>query len=155
MPREYFHLVPRIVEEEKYFDVSRAEIQRELETRGEFGIETFHELNDDGEQVTVTLDLRISYKNGYGGWSVALLLHNERVDGIDFEARYTSMDDQSCSGWHRHCWNEAAKEAKTQKKPLTDLDGIDNLEDFLIRIFATLRIRLNQEDHGNYELFRT
>jgi hypothetical protein len=103
----------------------------------------------------LTLDLRISYKNGYGGWSVALLLHNERVDGIDFEARYTAMDGQSCSGWHRHCWNEEAKEAKTQKRPLAALDGVDNIEDFLIRIFAALRIRLNQEDHGTYELFST
>ena len=154
MPRDYFHLVQRIVEAEKYFDVSRAEIQRELEQSGEFAVETYLELDDgNGERVTVTIDLRISYKDGYRGWSAALLLHSERVDGIDFEARYTDVNGNPCSGWHRHLWNPETREAKIGKQPIGDLDDVNGCEEFLIRIFGLLRIRLNQADHGTYDLF--
>lgn len=153
MAREFFHLVEHIVAEEKYFEVSRQEIARELARCGEFGIEGYIDLTDDGEEVSIPVELRISYRNGRSGWHIVLLLHKERIDGIDFEQRYTDMEGGTRSGWHRHQWNPDTKEAKIFKQPVTDLDDVETVDEFLIRVCALLRVRLNPIDHGTLDLF--
>lgn len=83
---------------------------------------------------------------------MALLLHTVRIDGIDLEASYVDKHGNRRSGWHRHVWNAATKEAEKLKEQIDNLDNVDTIEEFLIRSFQVMNITLNRLDYGNYEL---
>lgn len=151
MRKPLFHLVRNIVTAEKYFDVSREAIERELARVGKCEVTTDHELVDDsGEPVTASLRLNIHARAEMPtSWAVSLKLHGTRIDGVDFEPKYKMLDGSIANGWHRHSWNPADESAESDKHPITELDGIGQREQFLIRSFKLLRIRVNKSDHGN------
>jgi hypothetical protein len=148
----YFHLVAEIREEEKYFDISLNEIERQLRHSNKFKFEGELILTDDGEEVTIPVSLHIGSTDGCTAWTVAITLHNERVDCIDYEKYYSGASGAKESGWHRHEWDAASQNCEILKVPSADLAEEMELRDFLVRSFQLMRILLNAEDHGNYEL---
>jgi len=95
MPTNYFSLAQQIVVERKYFDISRSEIVRRLEEKGEADIDTEHHTSDDyANTCTVVLRLNIHCKhpNYVEGWTIALKLHNTRIDCLDCEVKFLGMD---------------------------------------------------------------
>jgi len=152
MAKDYFNLVTQIVADEKYFDISQAEIERQLAHSGKFKFESEIILDDEGLEVTIPIHLHVGYTNGPEGWSVALVLHNERIDCIDWESRYHDPDGNRQDGWHRHVWDHASKTCQQRKIPIGDLNNEISLRDFLIRCFTLMGILLNRDDHGNPEL---
>ncbi|MFY9674227.1 MAG: hypothetical protein WAK13_07220 [Terriglobales bacterium] len=155
MATDYFALVDRIVEERKYFDISRSELVLLLEAKGEADIETEHQTTDDyANSCSVVLRLNIHCKHPkyVEGWTIALKLHNTRIDGLDFELKYTGGDGALHSGWHRHIWDHRLQSAEKNKVPAQDLNGIGSREEFLIRALKFFRIDLNATDYGTDSL---
>ncbi|MGA8222523.1 MAG: hypothetical protein WB780_12785 [Candidatus Acidiferrales bacterium] len=147
MPKDNFHLVPRILAESKYFDISQSEIERYLYETGEFEFECDLEIEDAGEPVVVTVELRIRSR-GYPHCTIALLMHATRIDCIDRETKFTDENGETKSGWHRHIWHGPSKQADKQKRCIPDVEGADCLEEFLTRAFQVMNITLNRNDHG-------
>ena len=154
MAQEQFFLVSDIVAGKKYFDVSRAEILRNLDGGdGKCEQEIEHEVETKfGSTHVVVLRLNINCKGRYPeSWSVALKLAKIRIDGIDHEGKFDAIDGSKGRGWHRHIWSERQQNAERQKIAVSGLDGIDSRETFLIRVFKLMNIILNSADHGTTE----
>jgi hypothetical protein len=86
MTSNNFFLVPQIIADEKYFDVSRPEILRDLRApAGKFDRAEEHEAKDEyGVDFRVIIRLNINCQSKVPeGWTIALKLHNERVDGLE------------------------------------------------------------------------
>jgi hypothetical protein len=151
MASNNFFLVPQIVADMKYFDVSAPEILRSLlAPSGKFDLTEEHETKDEYNvdfRVIIRLNINCQSKVPEG-WTIALKLHNERVDGIDWESEFTAADGSTGHGWHRHQWNQREQSAKRIKIPAPDFDGIDAREQFLTRALSVMRIRLNARDYG-------
>ena len=152
MPNDLFHLAAEIIETAKYFDVSLQEIEWDLTDGGKFSRDSEIVLEDNGEEITAVVGLRVSSGGSQNGWTIALLLHQERIDGIDFEQRYIDYEGNQKSGWHRHLWDAATKSCKVRKMEVADLDNVGDLRQFLMIGFNLLGIVLNKADYGNPEL---
>lgn len=150
---DYFHLVPQIRGAQKYFDISLSEIERQLEHSQKFRFEGELTLEHDGEELTIPIQLNIGATNGCSAWAMSITLHNERIDCVDHEKTFLSMDGTKESGWHRHIWDTNAKSCKTPKVPLPDLAEDMSIHEFLVRSFQLMGVLLNADDHGNYELW--
>jgi len=152
MASNNFFLVPQIIADEKYFDVSIAEILRSvLSPAGKFDLTEEHETKDEyGVDFRVLIRLNINCQSkAPQGWAIALKLHNERIDGIDWEPEFLAVDGSIGHGWHRHQWDQRRQSAKHTKTPAPDFDGIDSREQLLIRAFSIMRIRVNARDYGD------
>jgi hypothetical protein len=155
MPTDFFFLVGQIVTEKKYFHCSLGDISQHLEADGHCEVEAEHHTEDDYSTVhTVLLRLNISCKNKTNttSWSVALKLHNIRIDGIDSEPVYPGMDGTLYQGWHRRVWNHRHQSAERNKIPVADLDVIKGRDHFLNIVFNLMGILLDRNDHGPDEL---
>jgi hypothetical protein len=155
MPTDYFSLVEKIVGERKYFDISRSELVRMLETGGEADVDTEHRTTDDySNECSVVLRLNVHCKHPthVEGWTIALKLHNTRIDGFDCELKFLSQDGSMNSGWHRHVWDNKLGSAERNKDPVKDFDGVGSREEFLVRALKLFRIDLSATDYGTDEL---
>src|SRR5689334_7483576 len=153
---DYFFLVPKIVGSVKYLDISLNEIERLLhEGHGEFDEDFEHTVKDDfNNEITVTLKLNIAIRRTLMvGWSIALKMHRERIDGIDWHNVYLDPRGSKQHGWHRHEFEQNMRSANHRRVPTEILDGITCQRDFLIWTLKEMKISLNRVDHGNYELF--
>lgn len=140
---------------EKYFDVSLPEIERQLTATGCWELTCEQEVTDEnGETVAAVLRLNISCKSRHpAGWTIALKLCKERIDGIDRENRYDAMDGTEKSGWHRHVWDSRTQSAKEGKQPIQGFDDPRlTRSDFLVRAFSAMRVLVSRHDHGNSDL---
>jgi hypothetical protein len=152
MALNYFFLVPQIRAEEKYFDVSLQEIVRTVLTpAGKFDRIEEHTSKDEfGIDCRLVLRLNVNCQSKVPeGWTIALKLHNERIDGFDWESEYLAVNGTTGRGWHRHQWSQQGQSAKYTKMPTQDFDGINSREQFLIRALSTMRIRVNARDYGD------
>ena len=148
--RNLFHLVEQIRSVEKYFDISRQEIERELRSSSSYENYCQSELDDRGKLVFADLRLNIRCKGGATTWSVSLKLHRIRIDGIDHEPKFKAVDGSLADGWHRHLWDSSACNAERRKVPLNGFHkNVSCIEDFLISAFQEMCIVLNKVDHGN------
>jgi len=152
MPNNYFHLVPHIRAEGKYFDISLNEVERQLRHSNKFKFEGELVLDDDGEEATIPVSLHISSTNGCTAWTAAITLHSKRIDCIDWEKTYPSIEETKESGWHRHHWDVESQSCEKRKMPLPDMHEDMGLRDFLVRSFQFMEVLLNADDHGNYGL---
>lgn len=148
--RELFHLVERIRTEDKYFNVSRAELARQLEGLDSWEIYSLHETEDeDGAPVSAELRLNIARRPLPKLCSVALKLHQKRIDGIDYHERFDAPDGASHKGWHRHGWRTAERDAEQDRIPIPGFgNGLADIEEFLIRMGRELRIVFSATDVG-------
>jgi hypothetical protein len=112
MASDKFFLVPQIVATEKYIDISRDEIERNLNDEGgEVDYDWEETLTDDfNVEWNVTLKLNISCKSPLMvGWSIALKLHQIRIDGIDWHSAFCDPEGTKHHGWHRHALTKRNK----------------------------------------------
>ncbi|SRR5258708_4012829 len=152
MASNKFYLVPQIRADEKYFDVSVAEILRSiLAPSGKFDLKEEHATKDEfGIDCRVLLRLNVNCQSKIPeGWTISLKMHDERIDGFDWESKFDAVDGTEGHGWHRHQWSQREQSAKHAKIPAPDLDGIDAREQFLIRTLSLIRIKTNARDYGD------
>lgn len=153
--RELFHLTERLRAADKYFDISHAEIERQLAAGGSCEVVWQHETADEnGDPVGAELKLNVNCKSSvWRNWSVSLKLHGIRIDCIDHESRFDAVDGTVSTGWHRHSWDTTRRTAERLKVPLAGFgESWSSREEFLIRAFSEMRILLNSSDHGNSSL---
>src|SRR5688572_26073998 len=114
MRRELFDYVEKIREAEKYFEASIAEIRRMVRVKGRCDLYAELDLNDENG-LPITANLRLNIAGGIDrplvAWTLALKLHNERIDGIDYEATFDMEDGNKGHGWHRHGWDASEASA--------------------------------------------
>lgn len=152
MASNNFYLVPQIRVDPKYFDVSIQEILRSLlAPSGKFDLSEEHTTKDEFNiDCPVIMRLNINCQSKMAeGWTIALKLHRERVDGFDWEAEFTAADGTVGHGWHRHQWSQREQSAKRAKIATPDLDGVGAREQFLIRTLSMMHIRTNARDYGD------
>ena len=149
---DFFHLVPQICGAQKYFDISLGEIERQLGHSNKFRFDGELILEHDGEELMIPIHLNIGATNGSRAWTMSITLHNKRIDCIDHEPSFLSVNETKEYGWHRHIWDANANSCETRKTPLADLAQEMSLHDFLVRSFQLMGVLLNADDHGNYEL---
>lgn len=87
------------------------------------------------------------------GWSIALKLHQIRIDGIDWHSVYRDPDGHKHHGWHRHRFDRRKQSAEGQRWPTKVLERASDRTHFLISTLKEMNIALSRGDHGNYELF--
>ncbi len=151
MIQDYFFLAEKIRADSKYFDVSIEEILRDLENEGgKFEYECEQTLIGFDDLIPLRLNIRC--KGPVNSWTIALKLHCIRIDGIDWEARYTDIRGQSMYGWHRHMFDEKSKSAVNLKASVEGFDDISDKQQFLSRAFKLMKILLNEVDYGPTEL---
>ncbi len=80
-------------------------------------------------------------------WAMAILLNNERVDGIDWEQRVADHrgKQHDCSGWHRHVWKLQGRD--TNKECLQGF-APSSAREFLRLGFSVLNVHLKKEVKG-------
>lgn len=152
MARNFFYLVPHIVLESKYVDVSIAAVLRAVCSE-KFKPQFTREIivaDADGAEVSIALTVNIGGSlESIAGWSVALMMHSVRIDGIDHEFEYLTSDGKEAQGWHRHVWSESLQEADTCKIPIEGFDDCATLENFLFRISRAMNITWNRADNAD------
>lgn len=148
MRQPLFDHVEQIRAEVKYFAVAQDRIERELASVGRCEVIAVHEFVDEnGQQRAAELRLNMSGRVEYPHtWKVVLKLHKTRIDGIDFETKFTACDGTIGHGWHRHRWNRAEDSAEREKVPVRDFDSAYKRSQFLTRAMNTLRVRLSKSD---------
>ncbi len=84
-------------------------------------------------------------------WAMAVLLNNQRIDGIDWEPTVQDHRGKShnCSGWHRHIWTAAR--ADTDKECLPGFSPA-SVREFLSRGLALLGVQLQQEEQHDHPM---
>jgi hypothetical protein len=124
MASNNFFLVPQIVADDKYFDVSRPEILRDLRApAGKFDRTEEHETKDEYNvdfRVIIRLNVNCQSKVPEG-WTIALKLHNERIDGVDWESEFTASDGITVHGWHRHQYSVRKARSIQRFQPQTSM----------------------------------
>lgn len=78
-------------------------------------------------------------------WSMAILQHDERIDGIDHEARVNDHRGHKCSGWHRHMWDSDELHAR-RKECLDDFGTFKVFPEFLRDGCKVLGIIFEEEE---------
>ena len=143
-----FHLVERIRNEEKYFDVSLREIEQVLSADGCLEWVCEHYVNGQHDPMVLKLNLSTKRPDIPISWSAALKLHGIRIDCIDHEPNFRIADRSRVeeSGWHRHLWDANELNADRRKRPLIDFDGGGlDIRSFVLRVASELRICLPRE----------
>ena len=156
MANDKLFLVPKIIAGGTYFDISRSDIEWDLDNEnGEAEYECDQYVTDDSNvEHVIQLRLNISCRSPFPvGWTISLKLHGVRIDGIDWHNKYDDPGGNECHGWHRHSYNARQQTADHVRVPITSLDDVNERTTFLIRAMSELRISLNSEDaHGTDEL---
>lgn len=80
-------------------------------------------------------------------WAMAILLNNQRIDGIDWEPSVQDHRGKShdCKGWHRHIWTPA--NADTEKECLPNFNPT-TIREFLLQGLEILKVQLRKEDRN-------
>ena len=155
MRRAFFEYVDQIRAAEKYFDVSREEIRRLLMTKGKCHLPCDVDIVDSsGQPATAGVRLNISaVAESPLCWTMALKLHDIRIDGVDYESRFRLANGDVGHGWHRHQWNASDETADRHKVEVADFDTVTTRDEFIIRGLSLMRVRLSAVDHGQDLLF--
>ena len=134
MAANKFFLAPRIVAAKKYIDISRDEIERNLnDENGEVDYDWEETITDDfNTEWNVTLKLNISCKPALVvAWSIALKLHQIRIDGIDWHNTFCDPEGNKHHGWHRHRFDPKKENADGQRLPTNVMEGVSDKSTFL------------------------
>ena len=143
MPRAYFDLVPRFLDGPIYIDISRDEIERILVQDKSFD-RTFEDA-ETGVPFRICIQQRSLHVESV---ILAILVHEVRVGGIDFEVKFEDVNKVRRRGWHKHVWNPVEEDADGWKVAIGCFDGVSDLGQWLIRAFKELRIHYSGKDYG-------
>jgi hypothetical protein len=149
-------IIPRILEENKYFDESLDDAIVRIEARGQVEWHTVHYIRDSQDkEVAIPLALRIARGAAWNqvGWQIALIA-GQRIDGFDFEARFCDIHGTERQGFHRHVWSPASRNA-LGKSAVTFFNrpGI-TFQEFIIQALKHMKIFYRKEcdSSGNLSL---
>jgi hypothetical protein len=100
--------------------------------------------------ITGTIRIIIRARTAFPeGWAMAILLDNDRIDGIDWERVVKDHRGKKCSGWHRHIWKNGdckrSKECLPQFNPQTT-------KDFILEGFKILNVKLGRSVRDDRQL---
>lgn len=156
-PDNIFDIVPKLLGDKKWFDVSLDTILAMIRDGKRVDLRTVHVTSDQntGEELKLPLRLRISGRPPDSeGWHISLLLYNRRIDGFGYEERFRGTDGIEHHGWHRHVWNPNSQDAAS-KTPVSLFDGgTMSFRDFLIRGLKEMKISYpKDDDYANPTLF--
>ena len=144
-------MVPRL-RDKVYCDVSRDEIERYLYAEGEFDrCFTVSVVDENGAEVDLEIRL-IFQRNGprANQLSVAVLLHDTRIAGIDWEGRFQDLNGERKTGWHRHLWDARVRNAEQRKIALEDFgSSFTDVSGFILRVTEELELVLSGKDYGD------
>jgi hypothetical protein len=143
MPKVFFDLVPRLLEGPIYIDISRDEIERILGQDRSF--DRIFEDPETGVPVRICIQQRHPYLESI---SLALLVHEVRIGGIDFEVKFDDVDGFRRHGWHKHVWDAVEEDADAHKVAIDCFEGAADLREWLIRALKELRIQSSGKDYG-------
>jgi hypothetical protein len=143
MPQVFFDLVPRLLEGPIYIDISRDEIERIL--RQDRSFDRVFEDPETGVPVRICIQQRNAYLESI---SLALLVHDVRIGGIDFEVKFDDVDGLRRHGWHKHVWDAAEEDADAHKVAIDCFGGATDLREWLIRALKELRVQSSGKDYG-------
>lgn len=113
-------LVPDLLAQEKYFDISCDEIQEELKAgRADIKREVFVDVS--GETIVIWLRLNFTGLDQElpVRWKASLKAGGKRIAGLDHEPDFTDMNGQPAQGWHRHVWCSKTKQAESLKESVS------------------------------------
>jgi hypothetical protein len=143
MPQVFFDLVPQLLGGTIYFDISRDEIERIL-----WQDKVFDRTFEDSE-TAVPVRIVIQKPSVHlESISLALLVHEVRIGGIDFEVKFEDVDGIRRHGWHKHIWDSIEQDADAYKVAIDCFDGVADLREWLIRAFKELKIQHSGTDYG-------
>src|SRR5579863_5700811 len=94
-----------------------------------------------GSSEYVRIIVRVRRGDKPASWAMSVLMNNQRIDGIDWEATVQDHRGKDCTGWHRHIWTAAA--ADTLKECLPDFKP-ETIRDFLLSGFRVLKVQLKK-----------
>jgi len=81
-------------------------------------------------------------------WSMSLILNskrfNGRIDCIDWEPLFVSIDGTQCSGFHRHIWNAKAMSCDRFKLAMPRFQP-RSAEEFIVLGVRILNVAVNKE----------
>ena len=79
-------------------------------------------------------------------WSMALIMANVRIDGVDFEERVDDYRGHRCSGWHRHIWDTDTESCERCKECLSDFGPFNLFPEFVLAASTVLGIEFEEEE---------
>ena len=82
-------------------------------------------------------------------WTAAIIVFNERVDGICHHVKAPDCKGGFARGWHRHQWNETKRSCKAYRNELRGFDPGETFESFISVCCGQLGVIL--EDEGGRE----
>src|ERR1700683_2418710 len=147
MPSPRLSPEERVLASVKYLDLTLSGIEAKMDVNGGTLEEPLRVKGLRGE-------LRLGIPNRHSSetsWSMALILNSTRFDGridcIDWEPLFVSIDGPKCTGFHRHAWNAKAMSCDRFKLPLPQFKPA-NAEDF-IELVACLQASTVAEQIGD------
>lgn len=140
-------MVEQVRAEDKYFNHSRLEVANRLSDEDRIQIECDHDTSSEVGPEEIPLKLFVARRRKF--WSAALMMHGICIDRVDWLPSYPCEDGTTGHGWHRHRWQPDELNCDVHV-PLPDSfgDGLENVEDFLIRVSREMRITWSASDVG-------
>jgi len=110
-------------------------------------------LRVDGGVVTVRLRICGSLRCPLPEtWSAALILFNERVDGICHHVRAPNGRGGIARGWHRHEWSSVTRSCKNFRNELVGFDPGESMEAFILLCCDAFGVILETEASAHGQL---
>jgi hypothetical protein len=145
MPSRRFSPEERILASVKRLDLTIAGIKAEMDASGG----TLEgRLSVKGSRGLLRLVIRCRHPSPTS-WSMSLILNSERfsgrVDCIDWEPLFVSIDGSRCSGFHRHIWNSKVMTCDRFKLPMPQFRPT-SAEEFIVMGLRILDVAVKKEE---------
>ena len=107
-----------------------------------------------GRSDYVRIVIRVRRADMPVSWAMAILLNDQRVGGIDWEARVEDHrgKQHNCQGWHQHIWKVKkgkAKDGDANAKECLPKFNPKTIREFIVVGFGLLNVQLKKE--GRHE----
>ncbi len=141
----------RVVDAKKKIPLAADDLFRAISGNGKID----QKLTVKGVRASIRLIITMRNADFYC-WSMALLVNNLRVAGVDWEGRVHDHRGHRCSGWHKHVWTP--KIGSADRKECLDQFNPSSGWDFVklgLRVmgFEPLGDSKKGDGNGNRELF--
>ena len=154
---EDWALVPFILRAEKKIEGSIKDLMIRLRghqdaERGANRRDWVHEqpLNYAGSNIRVRLRICAGLRSSTPeSWTAAIIVFNERIDGICHHVKAPDGRGGIVRGWHRHEWNSVARSCKNYRNELPTFDPGDSMESFILMCCREFGVILEQEGGAN------
>jgi hypothetical protein len=144
MPRKILQLEERIVAQSKRLRMTIDEVKKTIDDE-DGNLRSEIKVRQKG--VRVRLVIRAKSPN-FTAWAMALIVNNDRVDGIDWENRFLDLTGAWKSGFHRHVWAPKLRTCKGHKRHLPEFTP-STLEGFIVDGLGMLNVVLKKGGTGD------